>query len=253
VTPEALIHEVVVVPRSAFAPLADIQVIRRPGWMQIITPTFKGGGLNEVCCAVLDAADADAIIDRTIAEYRALGLVFRWTIGPDSRPHDLGARLEARGLVRHEVLGMCRETRGAALTGEVEVERVTMDRVDEFTAVMTTGWGMDPAPFHAYHRAALGDPERRHRLFLARDDSGRAVGAAGTVLFEKSAYLIGAVVLPEHRKRGVYRALTDARLADAAALGRALATTHARAATSAPLLERRGFQRVCRFASYGSG
>jgi GNAT superfamily N-acetyltransferase len=54
-------------------------------------------------------------------------------------------------------------------------------------------------------------------------------------------------VLPRFRGRGLYRALVGARLADARARGIALATAHAREETSAPLLEKMGFETVCRF------
>jgi GNAT superfamily N-acetyltransferase len=62
-----------------------------------------------------------------------------------------------------------------------------------------------------------------------------------------AAYLIGGVVLPELRGRGVYRALVRARLE--AVRGRlSLATTHAREATSAPILERLGFRTAFRYS-----
>ena len=59
--------------------------------------------------------------------------------------------------------------------------------------------------------------------------------------FERSAYLVGGVVLPAFRGRGVYRALIAARLRHARAAGVAVVTTQARAATSAPILARLGF------------
>ena len=94
---DPLLRECLVVPRSGQPPLPGMRRISRPGWEQLITPSFRHGGLNEVSLAVLSEEEADAVIDRTIAEYRALGLGFRGTVGPDSRPLDLGARLLARG------------------------------------------------------------------------------------------------------------------------------------------------------------
>jgi GNAT superfamily N-acetyltransferase len=58
------------------------------------------------------------------------------------------------------------------------------------------------------------------------------------------AYLFGAQVFPAFRGRGIYRALVAARLGFLAARGVSLAVTQARAATSAPLLERFGFETV---------
>lgn len=95
---DELLHEVLVASRRAFVPLPDTRVIERPGWMQLITPSLRTGGMNEVCLATLPPDEADAIIDRTLAEYREQGIRFRWTVGPDSSPADLVQRLRSRGL-----------------------------------------------------------------------------------------------------------------------------------------------------------
>jgi GNAT superfamily N-acetyltransferase len=82
-------------------------------------------------------------------------------------------------------------------------------------------------------------------MFVALVD-GEPAGAAGYVAYARSAYLLGGVVLPTFRRRGIYRTLVHARLADAAARGIPLATSHARDQTSAPILARMGFQPICR-------
>ena len=70
---------------------------------------------------------------------------------------------------------------------------------------------------------------------------------AGTTVVQ-----MGGVVLPAFRKRGVYRALVAARLADAAARGATLATCQARTETSASLLAKLGFEVVCRYPIFRS-
>src|SRR6185503_9099258 len=97
-----------VVSRRSYPPLPELRVIERPGWMQIITPSIKTGGLNEVMFSALDERDADAVIDAAIAEYRALGVKFRWSVGPGSAPADLGERLERRGMRASLGRGMAR-------------------------------------------------------------------------------------------------------------------------------------------------
>jgi ribosomal protein S18 acetylase RimI-like enzyme len=259
--PEAAIcEEVLVSPRSASLPLPELRRIERPGWVQIITPSFRTGGLNEVALSVMADAEADAIIDATIAEYRALGLAFRWAVPPGSAPADLGARLARRGLVESWGRGMARAT--AAPGGEpgapaadgdpaITVEEIDAAGADVFTRVMAEGWNVDPAPLLRANQLALAMPERRHRMFLARR-GGEPAGTASYVAFPRSAFLLGAVVLPRFRGQGLYRALALARLADAHARGLALATCHARESTSAPILERLGFATICRFPIYFS-
>lgn len=274
----ALLAEVFVAPRSASPPLPELRRIERPGWVQIITPTFKTGGLNEVAFSALADDEADAVIDATIAEYRALGIAFRWAVPPGSAPADLGARLARRGLVESWGRGMARATapetlEAAASTEEaavaaspspssspaeapadpaISVEEVTNAAgVDAFTRVMAEGWRVDPAPLQRLHELLLAAPERTQHLFLARI-GGEPAGAASYVAFPRSAFLMGAVVLPHFRGRGLYRALARARLADAHARGIELATCHARESTSAPILERLGFATIRRLAIYFS-
>jgi GNAT superfamily N-acetyltransferase len=253
---DVLFEEVVVAPRRAFVPLPDLRVIERPGWLQIVTPSFKNGGFNEVAFASLGASEADAVIDATIAEYRALGLRFRWTVGPDSAPPDLAERLARRGLEASMTRGMARSTEGFAPPGggEARVDEARVDEIgaaglDAFTRVMAEGWGVDPGSLARAHEVIFASSERRQRLFLA-SLGGEPAGAASYVAFPRSAYLLGAVVLPRFRGRGLYRALVGARLADARSRGLALATSHARESTSAPLLEGMGFETVCRFPTF---
>ena len=249
-----LFDEVVVVPQRAYPALPDLRVIERPGWLQIVTPSIKTGGLNEVLYSALAPEEADAVLDATIAEYRALGLKFRWNVGPGSAPADLAARLEERGLVVSWGRGMARvlsasEAPHAQRAATLTTEPVDHTSVDVFTRVMAEGWSLDPSPLAAVHHLAVADPARRQRLFLARWD-GEPVAVASYIAFPRSAYLMGAVVLPPHRGRGLYRALVEARLADALDQGIMLATSHARESTSAPILEHLGFSTVCRFPKY---
>ena len=240
-----LLEEVTVTPRRAFPRLPDLQVIERPGWLQIVTPSIKAGGLNEVIYSLLDERSADATIDAAIATYRDLGLKFRWNAGPGSGPADLCERLERRGLAPSWGRGMARTTDDGGPFGEVvEVDART---VDHYTHVMAAGWNADGAALRAQHRHVLA--EGRHCLFVGYCD-GVPAAAASYVPFARSAFLMGGVVLTDYRGRGLYRALVQARLAHARARGITLATSHAREATSAPILEKIGFETVCRFPMY---
>src|SRR5688572_15384812 len=95
-----------VAPKGSHIPRPDTRVIERPGWYQVITPSSRTGGVNEVVFSALDEAQADAVIDETLATYRALGVRFKWCVGPGSAPADLAERLERRGLESWPVRGM---------------------------------------------------------------------------------------------------------------------------------------------------
>nr|MBA3462133.1 hypothetical protein [Deltaproteobacteria bacterium] len=226
-TEEQIREEVLVSPRRAFIQTPDLRVIERPGWTQIITPSFTRGGNNDISHAELSDDEADAVIDAVIAEYQALGVKWRWSVGPGSKPADLGERLVRRGLAVHHVAALARATDGMASVPGVEVERVDASTLPEFTSVIARGWSADPEQLAPAHAIALSSPTSRHRLYLARID-GVGVGAAAAVWFDRSIYLQSGVVLASHQRRGAYRALVAARLSDAAAAGVTLATSHAR-------------------------
>ncbi len=249
---EEIFEEVIVAPRRSFPVLAElrVRVIERPGWLQIVTPSITTGGLNEVAYSALADDEADAVIDATIAGYRELGLKFRWNVGPDSAPADLGERLARRGLVGSWGRGMARATgERPASDPAITITEVGDRSLAEFSRVMAEGWNLDAGPLAELNGLMLAAPGRRHRMFLAAH-RGEPAGVASYVALPRSAHLIGGVVLPAFRGKGVYRALVAARLAHAHVHGLALATSHAREASSAPILERLGFATICRFPMY---
>lgn len=245
------LHEVMTAAQRAFVPAPDTEVREREGWFQIITPSTARGGLNEVSRSVLGEDEADEVIERVLAEYRAHGIRFRWRLDETSRPHDLAARLERRGLVGHPGVGMARRTdvAPAAVRAGITVDEVGADDLDAFTALMAEGWETPFAQLDGYHRLALADPARRQRFVLARFE-GAPAGAAGMFTLERSVMLQGAVVLPRFRRRGLYAAMVEARVAIARALGVPLAISHARGDTSAPILTALGFATVAHFRSF---
>lgn len=245
----ALLDAVLLASRHAFVPMPDTRVIERAGWFQLITPSLPDGGLNEVALAVLAPHEVDTVAQQTIAEYRALGVRFRWTVGPDSAPDDLVTRLEAHGLEPEVVWAVARVIdplqRSPSLRAGIELEPVDERNVVAFTEVMARGWGMSPAPMLAFNRKVLDSARERLPMVLARWH-GEPAAAAGLVLSPGTAFFLGAVVLPEHRGRGLYRALVDSRLHEAAQRGCTLSAALAREATSHPILARLGFRDVGR-------
>jgi GNAT superfamily N-acetyltransferase len=250
-TRQEIFEEVIVTSRRAFPALRDLRVIERPGWLQIITPSIHSGGLNEVLFSVLDEAGADAVIDRAIADYRELGLKFRWNVAPDCAPADLGDRLAQHGMVVSWGRGMARSTSAApeATDPAIRIAEVDATTLAAFSEVTARGWNLEPAPIAALNAEILALPDCRQHMFLAFHQ-GEPAATASYVAFPRSAYLLGGVVLPHLRGRGLYRALVVARLAHAHARGIALATSHARESTSAPILEHLGFDTVCRLPRY---
>ncbi|MDP3155575.1 MAG: GNAT family N-acetyltransferase [Archangium sp.] len=243
-------HELIEPPTRAFVRFPALEVVSRPDWAQLTCQLFPAGGFNEVSRAKLSDESADRLIDETLAHYANRGLTFRWSVMPGSTPSDLAARLAARGLESTEIAGMaCATALDHPPSPGVTVQEIGLDRLDDYSRIMAQGWGAPLGALNDYHHVALSDPQRAQRFFLATCE-GEPAAVASATIFPRSIYLLGAVVLPRFRRRGVYGALIAARLSLARTLGIPLATSHAIASTSAPLLERAGFDTWFRFLSF---
>jgi GNAT superfamily N-acetyltransferase len=227
----------------------DTRVSRGDGWLHVVTPSAPRGRLNEVLFSKLTAAESDSVIERTIDEYRAAGQPTKWCVGPWTAPADFGERLARRGFSSWEVRGMgCSTDRDLESAPGVLVEEITVATLDAYLAATFAGWSTELeqlAPERRVHLGALAASPRAAWFFGARLD-GEMVGTAGLFGRDRAGYLVGGVVLPQARGRGVYRALVAARLAFLRTRGVGYAVTQAREATSAPMLEHLGFEGLFR-------
>lgn len=233
----------------------DTRIIDQPDWHQVITPSFTSGGLNGVNRCRVPPQHLEERVEQALAEYARLHVPFRWTVTRRCTP-GLAELLRARALTERAVVGLFRESAPlppASSSATIVVERLdpTSGSIDEYSGVMAEGWSTPLAPLAAYNRRLLSFADRQ-RLFLARVD-GAPAGTAGLALAARSAYLIGAVVLPRFRRRGVYRALLDARIRVAREMGRELVTCLANPHTSAPILGALGFSSIGALSSFHGG
>jgi GNAT superfamily N-acetyltransferase len=226
----------------------DTQIIERDGWYQTITPSSRTTQGNEVVYSRIAARDADAVVDATVAQYRAAGVPFKWCVGPLTEPAGFGDVLTARGFTSWAVRGMAIDVPSRAAWMErsidpsIAIEVVTQASLRAYHDAWSRGWETPVADVDAWcddHVRAIATG--RFHFYLARVD-GEVAGTAGFIVKPRCAYLVGGNVLPAFRGRGVYRALLATRLAAIAECGLTLAVTQAREATSAPILEGFGFE-----------
>lgn len=217
----------------------DTRIVDSDGWYRLVTPSCRDASANEVVRARIAADRVDAEVERVLGEYAALGVKHKWVAGPDSDAPGLERALDARGLESWQAWAMCAPSSIAIESGGARVVDVTRHDLALYADVCARGWGSDAAGLLAsLQRAAPG--LRCFVAFLGDEPAG----SAASYHLEGSAYLVGAVVIPEARGRGAYRALLAARARAAAQAGIPLLTTHARAHTSGPILERAGFETV---------
>jgi GNAT superfamily N-acetyltransferase len=239
-------------PIGSHIPQDGTRVVERPGWYQVLTPGTRHGTSNEIVESKVPDEEIEATIDRVVAEYAAHDLTFRWLVDQDTRPRDLGERLERRGFVHWHARAMTADP--WALTVDrvpgARVELVDASNAEAYARALSEGWGTDTVEYAlARCQRLLALPGRP--LFVAWAD-GVPAGAAGAVEHERSVYFVGGAVVPSMRGHGLYRALVRARLEHAKARGLSLVTTQAREKTSAPILERLGFETVRRFRMYAN-
>jgi GNAT superfamily N-acetyltransferase len=188
---------------------------------------------------------ATELIKRVVTELRRRRVAEAcWLVGPPFRPErvdqvllDLGARVDS-------VIDICAYPLDGELLTELPADAATArpvrtrQDVADFERVNALAWG--------YPQPSETDIERAFAS-LCRGSfigywNGTPAGAGGYSLVGEVARLWGTAVVPELRGRGVYRALVRARLAEATSRGARLALVHAMRTTSAPILQRLGFE-----------
>jgi GNAT superfamily N-acetyltransferase len=236
------------------APLAagyvhpDTQVVEKPGWFQVITPSAQGF-LNEIAYSVVEPEDAERVIDDSIATYRALRKPVKWSVGPWTRPADFVERLRRRGFFGWDVRGMGIATAASiAAPSAIEIVEVDASTVDHYVELTLRGWSAPMDQIETVRQAHLASlrHEPRTMHFFGAILNGQWVGTASLMVRGTYGYLYLTQVLEQARGKGAYRALVAARLAALRARGIEYAVTQAREATSAPILEHFGFETLFR-------
>ena len=222
-------------PRHAYEGHSGSKMIHRPGWFQIITPGGRPG-LNEVLVGGV-VGEPEAGIDAVCATFTD---AFKWCVYPWTQPSDLEERLVRRGFEAWGARAMTLNT-AERLSTRLLAKPVDESTEERCAAVYHLGWGGELSEH--LERVRRRD-DTTHFVVLADDE---VVGAAATLDLPGGGYLTGAYVRPEGRGRGAYRALVAARLEDLRLRGRERAISHAREATSAPMLEHLGFETVFRY------
>jgi GNAT superfamily N-acetyltransferase len=193
----------------------------------------------------LSEATADAAIELEKARPLAPGRRLEWKVYGHDRPSDLAARLRAAGfepdapetLVAFDLRA---ELPRADLPADVAIRCVT-DRAGlaHVAAVGLRAFGED---FSHMNDEFIARIEYGTVLFYVAYCDGKPVSAARLELPRSGEFagLFGGGTVPEHRSRGIYRALVGARAAEARKRGYRYLTVDAQA-TSSPILQRMGF------------
>jgi hypothetical protein len=185
------------------------------------TGTTRGSRAAFIGYADLDEGTADQAIAEQVAYFADLGGRSEWKLYGHDRPADLGARLEAAGLLPEDtealVVGTTDEVI-AALDGAASPPGVTIrtaDGDDDYARIATMHgevWGKDYSWFGPELAAEKAAAPELMDVYIAEADG--VVVSSGWIRYVPGtdfAGLWGGSTLAEWRRKGIYRSLVDIR------------------------------------------
>jgi len=235
-------------------PLPPTRRIKTSSFTLILSP-------SRTLSVVSGVRTSEPELDATIAEVRRLvweaGYTrTAWNIGPSSRPEGLVGLLSARGFIPAtrppldpEMTAMALVHQPPALPTGVEARLIrTLDEYLEAWRIAMEVFNEseeDTASWLAAAPALWEQQDGVERFAHLALLDGRPIAFAFTFAGPVGLLLGGSGVRAAARGRGAYGALLAARWADAVRLGKPALVVQAHA-MSRPILERRGFESICR-------
>ncbi|HJZ61078.1 MAG TPA: hypothetical protein VKD47_02860 [Miltoncostaeaceae bacterium] len=190
--------------------------------------------LNHVVGLGVGAPAPEGAIDEIDAFYRSAGCRYAVGLSPEARPHDLPARLRARGFAAD--LAWVKFARAVQppppVRTDLAIAAVEPTWASDFGRVVMEGFGL-PDWAGEWIAGVVGRP--RWTCYVAWDGDA-PVAAAALYAADAVAWLGLGATLPEQRGRGAQGALIARRVARAGELGCALVVTE----TGAPVEGRPG-------------
>ncbi len=212
---------------------------------------------NAVLRANLPPAGADTAIESVKARCAERGVPLAWSVGPTTRPADLGAHLVRHGFVHAgDSPGMAADLDAIDLNRAVlaglSIERVSdEDRIGPWADAVASVFGIPDFARQAMLEAILHlgfDQDVPMFYYLGRWH-GRPVAASSVLLAAGVAGLYNVGTAPEARGQGIGAAMTLAALVDARTKG-----YHVAVLQSSPmgyeLYRALGFQQLCHIGRY---
>lgn len=203
---------------------------------------------HQIAFSALSEENAEGVIAREVAHYRALARGVEWTAHAHDGPADLLQRLERHGFSigpREAVMVLDTSRRPEWVDAPPAHLVVAVDNPEQLRAYATLArelHGDDRSPLIRELEARLAEGSREHVAYVAYDHGIPAsIGRLYTHPSSAFGGLYGGSTLEAHRGRGLYRATVARRVADAMRAGARYVRVDA-LPTSQPILERLGFE-----------
>lgn len=212
---------------------------------------------NAIFRSKLYEPNVDVIIDQILEKSRSQNMPMTWSVGPLSRPKNLGARLKAHGMKLGEsIFGMalnldCLNEQTSTLTGLCIEEVQDSAALEDYLHVFGIGFEMMEYMVDFFREGYLlsgfgANSPWKH--YLARYNN-KPVGCSSVLLYRGIAGIYNVATLPEYRKHGIGQAVTSVPLNAARNDGYHLAVLQA-TTMGKSVYQRLGFQEFCRLEEY---
>ncbi|HVC81236.1 MAG TPA: GNAT family N-acetyltransferase [Chloroflexota bacterium] len=182
---------------------------------------------------------------------------FIWITGPSTSPANVSDLLAARGLLPRifwDGLALRDLSWPYPEAPGVRVRQLTAESVDTYVDLCIEHDPTSDESVRAERRAAamrlVAAGQREAQVFIAYVDGEPAGCSVLRMEPDRIAYLRNAFTLEAFRQRGVYLAMVGARLALAREHGCVAAVVQAQGHSSAPILRKRGFFKVCELVGH---
>ncbi len=232
------------------------KTIVSPNWLQLISPDADHSSANAVFRSILSPEELEKQIDEVKLLYQKIGVKFRWYVTPLTKPGNTAKVLEEKGFKLYSICeAMIMETDKMLAAGSsatsISVREVKKPELETYVNTVAKAWGAPDKQKEVISKfiGNAMDKERRFHAFVAFLD-GEPVGTSLLISISSGGYLAAGAVVPEHRGKGVYRAMVCARAKLADQLGHKHLLIHANKATSAPVCRKLGFEWVFDYESY---
>lgn len=204
--------------------------------------------------------DADAVIGRVAASFRARDVPFMWVVRPSDQPADLPQRLPVHALdLAETVTGMDLELDGyepAPYRGPARLIEAGGDDglLGDYEELIRTYWSVpesEQAMIQTLNRYWTGDRDPGIRLVAYLGDEPVGKLFMNTEEVPERVGIYGVAVKPAARGQGVARALMDAALERAKAAGARRCVLHS-STMALPMYGRMGFATRCTLRVYAT-
>lgn len=224
-------------------------------WFQVTTnqnPSPHMNGIYRCQKDDLNELQLNEMVLEVVRYYKDMNYNFRWKVSSTSSPKGLSDVLVKNGMILKDLLYgfliLPSEFNVSSKREKIDIQKLNSSNFEDWLLIQEKGWGVSSEGIKQLRSNSELVISKNSHTYISYY-LGKPAGAAGLLMMKDYAYMLGGVVTPEFRRKGLYRALIDARFADLSLEGLP-AVFHCVSNTSAPIIQNMGFEKICEIESF---